>query len=280
MTIDTGTKYLPQYNPGTEKENVWALAFSGKKLLLKSTGDGLRIPTAGELPESIGEPAANEYIGSYDGHACVCMQAGPLSTLPPGFETADPMEITALTGDAGLFILAGTAGHILHWERMNRFCGRCGHEMTDKADERARICPACGNIVYPRISPATITAVFRGNEILLAHNRNFKRNLHSLIAGFVEPGETLEECAAREIREEVGIRVKNIRYAGSQPWPFPDSLMTAFTAEYDGGEIRADGAEITQAGWYTPGTLPEIPSSDSIAGKIIRRYQSSWPDPR
>ena len=144
--------------------------------------------------------------------------------------------------------------------------------MTEKKDESAKVCSECGNIVYPRISPAVITAVFKGDQILLAHNRSFRNGLYSLIAGFVEPGETLEHCVKREIMEEVGIRVKNVRYAGSQPWSFPDALMIAFTAEYESGEICVDQVEIIDAGWYRMDAMPDIPSTDSIAGRLIRWY--------
>jgi NAD+ diphosphatase len=145
--------------------------------------------------------------------------------------------------------------------------------MTDKEDERAKVCQSCGNIVYPRIAPATITAVFRDGQILLAHNSNFRNGLYGLIAGYVEPGETLEQCVEREIREEVGIKVKNVRYLSSQPWPFPDSLMMGFTADYESGEITVDQCEITDAGWYKADKLPDIPSVDSIAGRMIRWYR-------
>lgn len=272
MSMAGDKKYIPESLPPKGGKEGLALAFWGKKLLMKTAGNGFQIPSTDELHSVIRQVGAGEYIGRYDGNSCFCMQADSITALPAGIEPVDIMKVTAVTGEAELFMLAGTANHILHWRQMNQYCGRCGHAMTDKTDERAKICPACGNVVYPRISPATITAVFRGNEILLAHNRNFRGDMHSLIAGFVEPGETLERCAAREIGEEVGIRVKNIQYFSSQPWPFPDSLMMAFTAEYESGEISADGEEITKAAWFDAHHLPEIPSADSIAGKIIRWY--------
>lgn len=271
--ILTDTKYIPEHLPPEGLEKAWALAFLGKKLLMKKAGTGFRIPTLEELQRLKDEFGESIYIGRYGEAGCYCMQANVFSMLPAELEPVELRSITGLTGDPGLFLLAGTANHILHWNRMNQYCGRCGYKTTDKADERAKVCPSCGNVVYPRISPATITAVLRGDEILLARNRNFQGNLHSLIAGFTEPGETLEQCAAREIGEEVGIKVKNIRYFGSQPWPFPDSLMVAFTAEYESGDITVDNNEIMEADWYSAGALPEIPSSDSIAGKIIRWYR-------
>ena len=122
---------------------------------------------------------------------------------------------------------------------------------------------------FPRLSPAVITAVLKDDKILLSHYAAFRGNMHTIIAGFVEPGETLEECIKREILEEVGVRVRNIKYFGSQPWPFPNSLMIGFTAEYESGEISVDGTEISEAGWYGADNLPEIPPEVSIEREII-----------
>lgn len=272
MILMNNGKYTPAFVAPAEKDGGWLLAFSEGKLLLKKSENSCILPGREELI-ALTETEKNVYIGEYGGTSCFCCCFDFPSQLPDGFEFAGIMELTQLTGDPELFILAGTANQLLRWSEINRYCGRCGHEMTDKAEERAKICPTCGNVVYPRISPATITAVFRGDEILLAHNRNFRGEVHSLIAGFVEPGETLEQCVEREIHEEVGISVKNIRYFGSQPWPFPDSLMIAFTAEYESGEITVDKNEITKAAWFRAENLPEIPSTDSVAGKIIRWYR-------
>ena len=161
------------------------------------------------------------------------------------------------------------ANHLRLWVKESRFCGRCGGKMTFHKKETSRICPACEFIQYPRISPAVITRITRGNRILLAHNRNFRENIHSLIAGFVDPGESLEDTVIREIREEVGLEVKNIRYFSSQPWPFPNSLMCGFTAEWASGEIRTDDEEIDEAGWFLPGEFPPIPGTGSISRILI-----------
>lgn len=134
---------------------------------------------------------------------------------------------------------------------------------------RAKIRPACGLIHYPRISPAAITAVTKGNKILLTHNAPLRGNVHSLIAGFGEPGETIEECVHREIFEEEGIKVTNLKYFDSQPWPSPNSLMIGFITEYQSRKISVDGQEITEAGSYDAGNLPELPGKMSIARKII-----------
>jgi NAD+ diphosphatase len=270
-------RYNPAYIPNDKSnETIWNLAFIGKKLLMTRGENGFSIPLSGELENIRNEFSNIQYIGEFDGHGCFCMQSDKIDALPGHLELVDLREIAGLTGgDMGLFTLAGTAAHILHWNRNNQYCGRCGQKTADKADERAKICPSCGNVVYSRISPATITAIIRGDEILLAHNRNFKDSLYSLVAGFVEPGETLEQCAAREIYEEVGLKVRNIKYFCSQPWPFPDSLMMAFTAEFESGVITVDNFEITDAAWFKADSLPLIPSSDSVAGRIIRWFRDS-----
>lgn len=273
MNIAENEKNIPQFLPSELENKEYKLVFSKGKLLLKKTTKGFKVPKTNELYGIINEPDPFEYVGKYEGNNCFCILTDSPSVLPTEYEFIDIRNIPALTSDMELFILAGTANHILHWNHSNLYCGCCGHKTMNKKDERAKICPSCNNVIYPRISPAIITAIFRGDEILLAHNRNFKGNMHSLIAGFVEPGETLEQCVAREIGEEIGIKVKNIRYFSSQPWPFPDSLMIAFIADYESGEISVDGDEITEAAWFHADNLPEIPSTYSIAGKIIHWYQ-------
>lgn len=170
--------------------------------------------------------------------------------------------------------LANRACHLNSWKKKNRYCGRCGDEMHASMDEVAMNCNKCGNIVYPRISPAVIVAITKGEQLLLAHAARFTGSMYSVIAGFVEPGETLEECVKREIMEEVGLQVANVCYFASQPWPYPDSLMIAFTAEYVSGDIRIDDKEITDAHWYSRDNLPELPSSVSVARKLIDAWLS------
>ncbi|MGN6714993.1 NAD(+) diphosphatase [Anaerocolumna jejuensis] len=274
MNIEKEHKYIPSYSrPDTFTDQAWIIALAENKVLMKRTETEYSIPAYQDFKGILQDRGDLEFIGTYDGHDCYCKRIPETTVLPEHFEFVERRELTALTKEPGLFLLAGNANHILHWYSMNQFCGRCGHKTYSKEDERAKVCPACGNIIYPRISPATITAIFKDEQILLAHNRKFKEGLYSLVAGFVEAGETLEECVEREIMEEIGIKVKNVRYFTSQPWAFPDSLMFAFTAEYDSGEITVDGDEITDAGWYTADCLPDIPTRDSVAGKLIRWYR-------
>lgn len=189
------------------------------------------------------------------------------------WEFADLRELLSDMDETGYGLIARAAS-LQHWNRQTQFCGACGSHNDVKTDEVAKKCPVCGNVTYPRISPAIIVAVRRGNRLLLAHARHFTEGMYSLVAGFVEPGEMLEHAVAREVMEETGIRVKNIRYWGSQPWPFTDSLMTGFTAEYESGDVTPDGVEITDADWFGSDGWPNIPTTVSIAGRIIRRIQA------
>jgi len=226
------------------------------------------IPYFKSLSELNIAPVRIQYLGTLRGSPCYSAEATTEIAAP---ETMSFRELRSLYGalEEDLFLLAGKAIQIVTWDQTNQYCGRCGAKTIPLEGERAKKCPACGLINYPRISPAAITAITMGNKILLTHNAAFKGNIHSLIAGFVEPGETIEECVHREIFEEVGLKVKNLKYFGSQPWPFPNSLMIGFTAEYDSGEISVDGQEITEAGWYEASNLPELPGKISIARKII-----------
>lgn len=266
-------QFLPGFIPEIgRKQPDLAVVLQKQKVVLKKSSQGYTIPEKSFIIERLGVSEELFYIGTYAGQNCYCMERKE-ENLIEGTELVELRQVTNYTLDPGLFILTSTANHILHWRSMNRFCGRCGHKTIEKEDERALVCPSCQNLIYPRISPATITAVRKDDKILLAHNKRFTNNVYSLVAGFVEAGETLEQCVAREIMEEVGIKVKNIQYITSQPWSFPDSLMIAFSAEYESGEINPDMVEITDAAWFDAEHLPNIPSSDSVAGKIIRRYQ-------
>ncbi|MEO6005685.1 MAG: NAD(+) diphosphatase [Opitutus sp.] len=161
------------------------------------------------------------------------------------------------------------ARQLLWWDRRHQFCGACGTPTVEVSEERARRCPKCTAMFFPVVSSAVIVAVTRGEELLLAHNRNFRAGMFSLLAGFVDPGETLEQAAIREVREEVGIQIKNLVYVTSQPWAFPNSLMVGFRAEFASGDILVDGKEIEEARWYRRASLPEIPRPGTVARQII-----------
>ena len=161
---------------------------------------------------------------------------------------------------------------------MCRFCTQCRGELSHRDDVRAKECRQCGRLEFPRLSPAIIVLIERGDTLLLARSPRFAGQFFSVLAGFVEPGESLEDAVHREVMEEVGIAVREVRYFGSQPWPFPDSLMIGFTAQYDSGEIQVDGEEIIEAGWYAVGQLPQIPGRISIARKLIDFFIARHPE--
>lgn len=162
---------------------------------------------------------------------------------------------------------------VMHWDRNHQFCGRCAALTIHQAPLFERFCPACCLSFFPRISPSIIVLVYRDNELIMARSPHFAPGIYGLIAGFVEIGESLEDAIHREVKEEIGLQVKNIVYFGSQPWPFPDSLMIAFTAEYDSGELVIDNEEIEDAGWYRYDNLPGRPSlSISIATTLLDHF--------
>lgn len=174
-----------------------------------------------------------------------------------------------LDQDVGLFQLAGRGVQLAEFYRSHRWCGYCGHEMHLSKTEFACLCNHCRQRYYPQIAPCIIVAIRRGEEILLAQHARHRNSIYTVLAGFVEVGETLEQAVAREVMEESSVRVKNVRYVTSQPWPFPHSLMMAFMAEYDGGELQHDGKELIDAGWYRYDDLPLLPPAGTVARRLI-----------
>ena len=261
------------YEPAVTKpdeniEKAYWFAFFQNKILVKSDQNRCSIPFISALEELNIKAVRTQYLGTLKDEACFSAELSSVENIPEGM---DFIELRALYDcmEEDLFLVAGKAYQIICWDQTHQFCGRCGSPTEELSGERAKICPKCKFISYPRICPAVITAVRKGDKLLLAHAKHFKEGMYSLIAGFVEAGETLEEAVQREIMEEVGVKVKNIQYLGSQPWPFPNSMMLGFTAEHDSGEIKVDGVEITDANWYDVNNLPGLPSEVSIARKII-----------
>jgi NAD+ diphosphatase len=267
-------RYTPAFQPHANGEKPELLFIFNKDNLLVNIGNGDQkfiLPGRDMRDHEAFSSVFWHYLGDFDQHDCYCAASGNFEDLPAGFEFCS-LRILADQFGEDVFLLAGRAHQILHWDSQSRFCGRCGSPTRMKDNERAKQCDNCGNIVYPRISPAIIVAIIRDDKILLAHNKNFRQNMYSLIAGFMEPGEEFEDTIQREVFEEVGIKVKNIRYYASQPWPFPDSLMIGFVCDYAGGEIIADGHEIVHADWFDRDSMPEIPAPARIAGKIIKEF--------
>ncbi|MFH1351555.1 MAG: NAD(+) diphosphatase [Pseudomonadota bacterium] len=246
---------------------LW-FVFHDQRLLIKNKDEDYFIPQSQDLEALNMAPIQRLYIGSLDNQPCYAAELSDATLSSDAFAFRGLRALFERL-EEDVIQAAGLANQLVCWNQKHRYCGRCGNPTKDKADERATICPRCGSIYYPRLSPAVIVAVLKDNQILLANSQRFPAKFYSVLAGFVEPGETLEECVNREVREEVGITVKNIRYFGSQPWPFPDSLMIAFTADYAGGDIRIDNTEIVDAGWFFADGLPPIPPKISIARHLI-----------
>jgi NAD+ diphosphatase len=258
-----------------DPQSPWFL-FQGNELLVfqeEARGEtAARLPT-GEEWAALGLPAEEPHaVGTLNGREA--WAAGlPADTA----NHAEPPAGMAFQGlrrlwgalDEETWKLAGRAVQIVEWDRTHRYCGRCGAGTERKMGELARVCPHCGLQQFPRISPAVIVRIERGDQLLLARSPHFAPGVYSTLAGFVEPGESLEETVAREVREEVGVEVRNIRYFGSQPWPFPHSLMIGFVADWESGEIRPQEGEIEDAGWFGVDGLPGLPSRFSIARALL-----------
>jgi NAD+ diphosphatase len=247
---------------------AWCLAFIDGHLLLPEAEVTALQPQAPQAFEMLA--ASRHYLGRLDALDC---WAYKLPEAPPGWRKVALRAAMMQFPDA-LMGAASRAAQVLEWDRAHRFCGVCGTPTEVQTGEHARKCPACGHSAYPRLSPAMMALVWRGSgpsaELLLARSPHYAPGMFSALAGFVEPGESLEGCIHREVAEEVGVQVRALRYYGSQSWPFPHSLMVAYTAEWVAGEIVPQPGEIEAAAWFGIDALPNIPPRFSIAGHLIR----------
>jgi NAD+ diphosphatase len=247
---------------------LW-FVFRGAQILVALAGEGVRIPLL-DTPADLGLDALRtQYLGTLGGVHCFVAEVGEDAQAPAATQWSGLRALFGALDDA-MFALAGRAFQVMDWDRSHQFCGRCGNATEVKPGERARVCPGCGQLHYPRIAPAVMALIRRHREFLLARSPHFPPGMFSALAGFSEPGETLEQTLVREVREEVGIDVANLRYFASQPWPFPHSLMIAFHCDYAGGELRPDPAEIEAADWFNVNRLPQaLPSPISISRRLI-----------
>ncbi|RPH38760.1 MAG: NAD(+) diphosphatase [Burkholderiales bacterium] len=243
---------------------AWCFAFVEGQLLLPEADNATLQPQPLQGFDSLA--VARHYLGRLDGIDCWALH---LSAEPAGWRRA-ALRAAMLQFPDALMGVASRAAQVLEWDRAHRFCGVCGMPTDLQAHERSRKCPACGHAAYPRLSPAMMVLIWRGRELLLARSPHYAPGMFSALAGFVEPGESLEECVHREVAEEVGVTVRELRYFGSQSWPFPHSLMVAYTAQWVGGEVVPQEDEIEAAGWFDIDALPGIPPRFSIAGHLIR----------
>ena len=255
--------FSPAVQPApTPSVTAWCFAFVEGQLLLPEPAHA----TLGPTSPSDFEATARHYLGRLDMLDCWALH---LEAPPAGWRRV-PLRAAMLGFPAPLAALAGRAAQVLEWDRTHRHCGVCGTPTESAVHERARRCPACGHTAYPRLSPAMMALVWREGEVLLARSPHYAAGVYSALAGFVEAGESLEQCIEREIAEEVGVRVADLRYYGSQSWPFPHSLMVAYTARWTGGEIVPQPGEIEDAQWFALDALPQIPPRLSISGHLIR----------
>ncbi len=238
-------------------------AFCGGNILLTSEGF---VPTISQIGGHLDEPDTALALPSLEGRKCLAWHF-------QRFPAFDNFQVVTLRESFRIlptshYEMAGKARELLSWTLETRFCSVCGGAMHQHT-EISRICSKCGREIWPSLGVAGIVAVTRGDEILLVQPHTFTSDYYGLVAGFVETGETIEACVAREVMEETGIKIRNIRYFGSQPWPYPRNLMVGFTAEYAGGELRLQESEIRKGGWFKRDALPEIPGKVSLARRLI-----------
>jgi NAD+ diphosphatase len=266
-------RFVPAVNlPAQPTAQHWHLGFVDGQLLLRDTQDAQL-----ELHDDLSwhpQSEVQHYLGQLDGLDCWALR---MNAAPAGWKPV-PLRGAMMGLPQALAGLAGRAAQVLDWDRTHRHCGVCGTATELQAGERARRCPACGHTAYPRISPAMMALVWRPGEVLLARAPHFVNQMYSALAGFVEAGESIEDCIRREVLEEVGVQVDDLRYYGSQSWPFPNSLMIAFTARWTGGEIVPQAGEIEDAQWFPIDALPKIPPRFSISGHLIRDTVAAMQD--
>lgn len=248
------------------------------KIILTYNDEIVRNPTTerfywelSELPTQLAEQGQRHFLGHYNGEAMFSLELIPEDI--PGFSPVSSNLRDFVDEQADdLFRLLGRALQINDWYRTHRYCGFCGTPTQMVPNERAMGCSQCQRIYYPRLSPCVMALIIRGDECLLARNARWSQPVYSVLAGFIEPGESAEQALEREVMEEVGLQVGAIEYIASQPWPFPGQLMLGFFAEYIGGEIQVDGIEISEAHWYPFDKLPKIPGQFSLSGQLIQEF--------
>ena len=243
--------------------------FCKDDLLLERLSDGsCTIPLQEEPPTEVKPWTTVLNITPLDGTEVKAYSIdSPVSDAANRYEMC-PLRQSYYKLTEALYLKAGKCAELLYWDRNTKFCGVCGGQMHFHTDISKR-CEICGKEVWPSLATAVIVRITRGDEILLARGRNFRSDFYGLIAGFVETGETLEQAVSREVREETGLSIKNIRYFDSQPWPYPSGLMVGFTADYDSGELHLQREELKKAGWFKRTNLPNLPEKLSIARRLI-----------
>lgn len=259
----------PSPTPPTE-DGAWVI-LQGNSTVLKETPEGLTLPH-GNLPDWLVLKHPPLCIGNWRGKPLRIATTDSGLTLQPPY-ASDDFNATTDQVDIQTLTLTGLAKQILHWERQSRHCSRCGALTERISDSWGKRCSSCNSHHFPHIHPCAIVLVKRGNELLLTRKAEWIPGRYSLVAGFLDFGESLEECAIREVREETGIEICNVRYVGSQNWPFPAQLMAGFVADYVAGDIQVDLNELEDARWFTSDALPLLPGRRSIARWIIDNFK-------
>lgn len=263
--------FIAQINPPSSltEPSLWFI-FHEEDILLYADSGSHSIPQCIHVEEFHPFVEQQLYLGVYDNtHCFVINLLEKPETLPADTLFRPIRQAHEAINDTDLFSLASRGKQLLHWDMKTLFCGCCGGVNHHSPDERAKICSDCYTMTFPQIAPAMLVLIWRKDEILLARSPHFTPGVYSLLAGFVEPGETLEQTVVREVKEEVGITIKNINYFGSQPWPFPSNLMLGFIAEYDSGEIQIDATELEDAQWFSLDKLPKLPNPISLSRLMI-----------
>ncbi len=251
------------------REDAWHFLCLDGQLVCASEQGVPRPITGDELRWMDLEFGDEHFLGRYQGRCCFAVEVA--GRVPEGY-AVDNLYAWLGRVEAPVFYLAGRAQQVLEWHKTHRYCGRCGQETEPHDTDRAKVCPGCGLVSYPRIAPSIIVLVTREDEMLLARNARWPTNMYSTLAGFVEVGESIEQTVHREVAEEVGVRVDELRYLGSQSWPFPNSLMLGFHARYAGGDIVCQEGEIAEARWFKVDELPNIPPATAISRWLINDF--------
>jgi NAD+ diphosphatase len=263
-------RFVPHHSPPEDPgDKPLVFAFRGREMLVT---EDHRLPEVEQIDAHGFEAVRRQYLGVLDGRHCFSAE------LPDDAAPAGPLKFTNLhmlhgTLDEHTHAIAGRAVQIVEWDKTHQYCGACAEPTVLSENDRSRMCPRCKIPMFPRLSPAMIVAVERGDEILLGRSPHFPEGIMSVLAGFVEPGESAEHAVVREVFEETSIHVKNVQYFSSQPWPFPNNLMLGFRAEYESGEIEVDGVEVVEASWFRARDMPNFfPGRVSISQWLIHDF--------
>lgn len=274
MSDEIGFRFIPGIKPLNPSNEPCYVVFANEKLLTYLDAGPIWEPLTRMQSQALELSfSVEQHLGDYHNQSCYLLALEQELPLPPGYQWESVRNLIlrgALLDEAFYAVSSGL--QVLHWLSGHRYCGRCGRPTHCHEHERAMVCERCECRYYPRLAPCIITVITRGDECLLARNSKYRQGFYSALAGFIEPGESIENALRREVMEEVGLTVSNLRYFGSQPWPFPSQLMIGLHADYHAGEICVDGEEITDARWWHYRELPMVPSSATLSGQLIQHF--------